>query len=1148
METISSLFEISQRFLRSTNIERDFADPKALDNYILTDHAAECLSRLAVGMQPTSTQRAWRVTGTYGSGKSSFALLLAHWFRGDAARLSKALSLDLTYQRFALTKRPEYLPLLVTGSREPMGRAILKALARLFTEQYQRGIWSHLHQRIETVSAARQVSDQSVIDLLLLANAKLIKDEKSSGLLILVDELGKFLEHAALHPESQDVYLLQRLAEAAATSGKEAPLYLVGFLHQGFDAYASTLDPAAQHEWEKIAGRFDEILFNQPLLQIFRLIGSALRVRTSALPRFAKQEARDGVDTALRLGWFGSGVTTNESRDLGQSIYPIHGMVLPVLVRAFSRFGQNERSLFSFLLSEEPFSLVTFSSRAVEPGNTYRLPNLYDYIRSNFGHRLSLHSYRSHWPQIESMVESFSTADPLELLVVKTVGLLNLLDDSELLPTDEALVGALGGPGGRTESEIRTTIHKLTKRRVLFRRRAAGTLCLWPHTSVDLEWAYENAKRTIGAVTSVGNHLAEFLETRPIVARRHYIQTGNFRYFEVRCSQVAEIERILNEPTNADGRVLIVLCETAADCAQASKLSQSESLRGRRNILLAVPKEPLAHQAMLVSEVLRWNWVASNTPELNGDRYAREEVSRRKAEAKQLLESRVQDLIGLGSLRGAVGLNWFCDGKKQAIENGRQLLECISTQCDEIYSKAPLIRNELVNRRMLSSAAAAARMRLIERVLSESKNALLGMDGEKTPPEMSIYFSIFRRGRIHVETEQGHQLRIPLPKEDVLQIGPSLRAIRTFLEGHGDRRVRVAEIFEHLAAPPYGVHSGVAPILLAIYTAINSQELAFYETDTFLREIGGKEFLRLCKNPQAFDVQICRVAGVRGDVFESLLRVLEITPGETKETRVLDVIRPLCTFVAELPDYARQTQRLSDKSREVRRVILGARDPVKLLFHDLPLACGFVPFSTDGGCSKKNALEFAQTLKLQLDELRAAFDGLLSRMRGLVKDNFDLGGDFREARTQLATRAERVVLLATEPKIKALCLRLCDRGIADDSWLESLGSLLALQPPNHWHDSSEDAFAQEIGSLCDRFKNLESIAFSPNVPNDFAEAFKLSLTRSDGMEAAEVVFIDPKQASEVDALACKIAELISEDRKSGVAALSRVVWNTLNRS
>jgi hypothetical protein len=65
------------------------------------------------------------------------------------------------------------------------------------------------------------------------------------------DELGTFLEFAAHNPQQQDVFLLQRLAELAAASDKAAPMFLVGMLHQGFDAYAENLDPSTQREWEK---------------------------------------------------------------------------------------------------------------------------------------------------------------------------------------------------------------------------------------------------------------------------------------------------------------------------------------------------------------------------------------------------------------------------------------------------------------------------------------------------------------------------------------------------------------------------------------------------------------------------------------------------------------------------------------------------------------------------------------------------------------------------------------------------------------------------------------------------------------------------------------------------------------------------------
>lgn len=1147
---ISALFDITPRYLRSTNLERDFSNPKAIENYVLTQHGQECLARLASGLRPTSMQRAWRLTGNYGSGKSSFALILAHWCSGNANQLSMALQVDVKYERYALTTPPKYLPLLVTGAREPMGMAILRALARTLAEQQQRGVKSLLQRRIENIVAhGERVSDTDVVDLLRTANEKLIKDGKAHGMLVLLDELGKFLEYAAYYPESQDVYLLQKLAEAAATSGQEAPLFIVGLLHQGFDVYAGNLDPSAQREWEKIAGRFDEILFNQPLVQVSELIASALRVRTAALPPVAKEEARSAFAHAVQLGWFGHDVSKAAVADLATRIYPLHGTVLPVLVRAFSRFGQNERSLFSFLLSDEPFGLRRFSERAVASGSLYRLSDFYDYIRANFGYRLAMQSYRSHWTHIETMVESFATSDALELDIVKTIGMLNLLDTPELLPTEAAIVAALGGPGGHPDEAIKTSLKTLHKNRgVLYRRGVSGAFCLWPHTSVDLEAAYERATKAIRRVESVGPRLREFLETRPLVARRHYIQTGNMRYFDVRYAPVAEIEAAATAPTNADGLILVALCETTMECARAEQLAKSDAIRSRGNVLLAVPAEPLTHQAGLVAEALRWEWVAVNTPELNADRFAREEVSRQKVVARQRLERRVQDLIGLRSLSGAMHLRWFRAARALKIDNGRQLLERISDLCDDLYPEAPRIRNELVNRRSLSSAAAAARMRLIGRLLSEPSASYLGMDPAKKPPEMSMYLSVLHEARIHVQTKDGWMLRVPDPRHDPLKVRPALKAIRAFLEVHGDRRVKASDLFDHLAKPPYGVRDGLVSIFLAAYTAMYAQEIAFYEDGTFLKEVKGDEFLRLTKVPASFELQLCRVDGLRAKVFKSLLRVLEIKPGRAQQAHLLDVVRPLCLFVARLPDYVRNTRRLSNEARAVRDVILAAREPVKVLFHDLPVACGMKPFPLDGNVAPAKALEFANQLKAHLAALRTAYDDLLHRMRADIAETFGLSGVFQNVRVNLASRARPLIVCATEPRVKALCLRLSDTSLSDDAWLESLGNLLSLQPPSRWRDDDEDTFARELSALAVRFKNLESIAFAQRHGDDFAEAFRVSLTRNDGSEAQEVVFVEKVQLSNVDAMAKEIEDIIRRDRQLGIAALSRVVWSKLNKS
>ncbi len=63
---------------------------------------------------------------------------------------------------------------------------------------------------------------------------------KYSGLLVVVDELGKFLEYEARHYGANDIFLLQALAEHALTN-HAVKLSLVVMLHQAFEQYARGL-------------------------------------------------------------------------------------------------------------------------------------------------------------------------------------------------------------------------------------------------------------------------------------------------------------------------------------------------------------------------------------------------------------------------------------------------------------------------------------------------------------------------------------------------------------------------------------------------------------------------------------------------------------------------------------------------------------------------------------------------------------------------------------------------------------------------------------------------------------------------------------------------------------------------------------------
>lgn len=1144
---IRDLFQIKTRFLRSAHLERDFHDPQAFSGYVVTDFAQSCLERVVKGLKPKSSQRAWRMTGDYGSGKSSFALLLAHWFAGNESSFPPQIRKVVNFQRFGIQK-PRFVPVLVTCSKQALSKSILTALYQTVSEIYRHGKKSKLLTDLEQlINGKNEPSDSQILEAILEVNARIISDSKGLGLMLILDELGKFFEFAALSPQRQDVFLLQQIAEAASRSGDE-PLFVVCLLHQGFNAYADYLNQSAQREWEKVAGRFDEIVFNQPVEQTAYLIGSALNINTSQIPNPLAHNQTRAMERALELGWFGS-ANASGLQDLAPGLYPLHPTMLPVLIRMFRRFGQNERSLFSFLLSNEPFGLQEFSNQSLQHAESYRLHDFYDYVRTNFGHRLVAQSYRSHWNLIDSLIESFATEDPGQLKILKTVGILNLLNDSDLVPTEETIVCALAGAEQNAQKKVRSALEKLrTGKRVLYDRGRVRGLCLWPHTSVDLEKAYEDARRTIEIPKRVAGLIKDYLETRPIVARRHYIETGNLRHFDVRYCSISEMPGVIqNQTTDSDGSIVILLCETEEERGIALNLAASTELQNRKNWLIAVPR-PLNNLASLVQEVQRWDWISSQTPELNADKYAREEVTRQKTDARAQLERRIQSVIGFKQMGGQMALDWFHQTQPLNIRNSRHLLEELSRLCDVTYSQAPHIHNELVNRRTLSSAAAAARMRLIERMFTSAGLEWLGMNPAKKPPEMSMYLSVLKNAGFHQKHQEIWRIGEPDHKTDELcNVLPSLRRIQNIVRKEADSRVNVAKLFDELRRPPYGLRDGVIPILLTVFAIAHEQEISFFKDGTFLRELTGEMMLLLTKAPEKFEIQYCKVEGVRAELFDKLLAVMEVKHSPNRKIELLDVVRPLCVFVAQLPGYVLNTKKLNPTALAVRDTILNAREPASLLFTDLPKACGFGRFAADAAANKSVPI-FVKTLKAAIDELRAAFPELQGRLRQKLRAAFDLPGSFQQFRAALAGRAQQVVLGVTEPKLKALCLRLLDDNLPEAEWLESLGSYLALKPPSKWHDAEEDLFSQELAELATRFHRVESIVFVHGKPPKDGVGIRLAITQANGTEHEQVIHVAAGEEQRLQTLQNQFEALLTKDRRLGLAAASRALWSSLGKT
>lgn len=1148
---------MSDRFNRSVRLEKDFLDPSSLEAYVVTEEASEQVNRILKGLTNGSGQRAWRITGDYGSGKSSFALLLAHLFLGRDQKIPRSVWSKLEKRKITSYDRG-YLTILVTGSRAPLRQELLRSLMEALSEPLFFGehvdtvpeLAINLYNEANKLRMA-DLSDRKLLDFIQEVNSSLIKAGLFKGILIVLDELGKFLEYAADNPQEQDVFFLQELAEYASRS-RSKPLFVVGILHRGLASYAKSAGP--QKELEKVSGRYEEVVFKNSISHLAVLTAEALGEGKEKLSANFIKQLDSSMGNTLKEGVFGSSASSSFFKDLSSRLYPLHPTVLPLLSSFFSKFGQNERSLFGFFVSQEPEALQNFADQHAEPQLLYRAYNFYDYATSNFGHLLSEGSYSSNWNHIESIIRTFRSDNELEEKVLKTVGILGFLALKEVRATKQIISLCLDE---FDEKAIEATIAKLSSKGVLFSRGSIEEYRLWDHSSVDLEQAYQRANELYQSEGGLFKKLKDYglLSERPLVARRHFIETGNLRHFEVQYIDVKDLEKeIFVTEADSDGRLIIPVCETKQQLSLAKEMLIDKGSECAPQNIVGICSHPLMEIEQLVRNCFAWQYVYENEGGLKDDRFAAEEASRALQSARRELGKSFQASLGLGAINtlSERTISWYRIGDEEAVGSGRDLNRYLSEVCDQVYPSAPLIVNELINRRKISSAARSACNRLIECLFDKAEQKDLGFSEDKAPPEKSMYLSTVHAGLVHVERSSGYKVIIPTSGKstDPCNLSPAFTKMLDILESNPDQRISVDFLFNELKKPPFGIRDGLMPLLLAILIICRRNQIALYYEGTFANEIDTHLFQVLAKKPNIFELQSCKIDGLRIDLLEQIHGVLK--QGTGQPTQLLDVIQPLCQAIAGLSEYVRKTDHLSTIAKKVRDSILNAADPGKLLFKDLPEALGLEAFQNEKQkkLTRKAIVEFSNKLEKALDELRHALNALRARLQLSIlrafekKENLE---EFQDARSFLTTQSEEIAIVTSNMDLKAFCMRMMDKTKSDSEWIDSVASFLANSPPDKWLNKHEEIFEDRLHELAGRFARAQQLVFENSKSTD-ADGFRpvrISLSKIDGSEKGRVLQLKDSDMEKARKIAQDFKKNLPKDNSIALAALYDLFWDIL---
>lgn len=1152
--TLSEVVRAQSHFGRSVNLERDFYAETPMAGYVLTTTAATSLDRIARAVKDKTATRAWTITGAYGSGKSAFALFMAKLLdqqnsenEGLYEMLPKRGNGSFGRTVFGSINRDHgrFTPILVSGSREPLDKAILRGIRNALANSNGRSL-AQLLKKIDEVESSSNVTGKDIVDLL-NSIVKSTSRRGKTGILLVIDELGKLLEYAALNPSRSDVFILQELAEA--TRNSNVPILLVTILHQSFERYAERLGKRDREEWTKIQGRFEDVPFqvaNEQLLHVLRRVFD----RNVKSPRYQKLIKRGDTlaRQAIELGLCGL-LNKGEAASLLKECMPLHPLVALLLGPIFRRFGQNERSLFAFLTSNEPFSFAEFVQSTTWDKHhqpVLALDCVYDYLTSAIGSALIAGPDGRKWAEVDSALHRIPDASVFESKVLKTIGLFHVLGELGKIKCSRELLHFALTDLGTDGNQVNVAISSLQQKSVITERRFNDTFAIWEGSDVDLEERFSEAEKQNDRDFSLAEGLKSYFQ-RPMVAKRHSYRTGTLRYFEVSFANIQDVLRqSINPGENGDGRIIYALAKDPQEISLLSRKIESHEITVGTRTIIAIPKQ-LENLRESIWRANCWRWVLSSTPQLENDRAARKELFSRLAHAEGTVREWLDEWHTSTNSSSCL---WFWKDRQMEFGTTRQLQEFLSTVFDEAYYATPVLKNELINRRYLSSAATAARRSLFEAMISKPDQDQLGIVGH--PPQLSMYFSLFQETTIHRE-ESGKFGFFPPRNTADKGIRLVWKEIEEFLEQTAANRLTVGDLFEALQKPPYGLKGGLLPLLVSSVFLYFDAEVALYERGNFLPKLTLPVFERLCRSPESFTIQLCRISGVRSTLLSKMAEALVPSQTQKKKVEILTLVRPLAKFAQELGEYSQHTSRISPAARNIRRALFSAREPDKLIFKLLPEACGIAEFKPKVTRSESDVEAFLSRLLQGLAELRRAYSELLNEIEGMLANAFSVS--YSESRSSLERRCKAALEFASSAKLKGFMLRVADSKADRNEWLESIAAHLVGKPPAFWRDDDIAKFEIALAEVARTFWNLESLIFERLDRHDEKNVslIRLNLAQIDRGECSRVISIEPREKEIVEETVGLLRSAFDESRINGntnlrLATLAQLSLEVLRES
>jgi hypothetical protein len=1057
--------------------------------------------------------RAWSLVGPYGSGKSSFAAFLSHLLENQerstcvlAEEILQKYNPEVAHKFTHFTHDCNaYCIVLLTGSPESLSKRFVEAL-------YQSAVDYFNEIEIETTpaiiheleQARRLVLTTSEVVILVKKLRQAVSEVTGKGILIVIDELGKFLEFEARHLGTNDIYLLQALAELAYQSG-DTNILLVVLMHQAFEQYSRGLGETLKNEWLKVQGRFENIPFLESAEQTLRVISAAFhnQLNSDGL-QLIKCQVTEIVGILERQNALPPGLSSEAAVDVLSKCYPLHPIATLLLPTLCQKVAQNERTLFSYLGSQERYGFRDSLKRLEKVGDWVLPWEIYQYFIENQPSATTDHTTHRRWAEVITATERLGDADEHEAQLLKTIGLFNIIGRQAGFKASSELLDLCFPKSVNVQEQL----GRLQDKSIINFRKYSSEYRIWEGSDFDLESAVIETTQQLGRI-DIAETLSRRNRLMPVVARKYSIHNGVLRCFQPFYADISTRDAFFEKGDQP--RIVFFLADGQSEC----EIFREKARAHANPLALYVLCDGVSRLKQVVTESIALEKIQTDRAELKSDPVSQRELKDRLQAVKNTEHEILSHYLDHPEC-----YVWHWKDKEIGLPNKKHLQSLLSRVLESVFSEAPVIKNELINRDKPSGQANAAKNKLIAALLTNPHIEDLGFDLKKYPAEKAIYRAVLKEPGIHVQKNGVWQFAQPTP-DNKYRFHGVWQAIHDLLANSNNPQ-KLTDIYQLIERAPFGVQKGVSSLIIVGYFLANQRSLALYESGVFCPHVTQEHFEILLKRPDLFSIESFDFTGIRADLFNQYLEKLV---GKAPEnSTLLDIVKPLAKFIHQLPAYTLTTRDMDLKALAVRDAFRNTQSPMQLLFKELPEACGFPAYTDDQHFNGSNPNDFLNVLVECLNILNKAYQNLLVQFRRELCQAFDLAEEVnvKAVRNTLNQRYAGLEKYTIDGQgLKAFILRLQNDKDTDQSWLESVAAFLGSAPPDKWKQNNITQADYRLRELSERLKELAKV-HAEQLKADVGSQATLIRVVSEQGEYSEIVYITDKLKQQADA---KLAEL-----------------------